>query len=88
MYNKEFLKFEKLKSELQEIKSYCGQQYFALEKCPGNCGKNHVDPCFYPCIHYFTGNCKYGFNCHFSHRLRRQVAKPEPNKDTCKKLYY
>ena len=90
MYNKEFLKFEKLKGELQSIRGYCGHQYFAVEKCPGpqGCAKQHVDRCFYPCIHYFTGNCKYGFNCHFSHSLRRQVIRPEPDKDTCKKLYY
>ena len=90
MFNKDFLKYEKLKGELQWIERLCPQQYFAVEKCETNqkCGKNHVDRCYYPCIHYFTGNCKYGFNCHFSHHIRRQITRPEPAKDTCKKLYY
>ncbi len=35
MYNKEFLKFEKLKSELDMVKNLCAQQYFSVEKCKG-----------------------------------------------------
>jgi len=34
------------------------------------------------------GNCKYGFNCLFSHSIKRQIVKPEPAKETCRKLYY
>lgn len=94
MYNKDFIKHEKLKGELIRIQGLCAQQYFAVDKCPGAPGhkckneKLHVERFQYPCIHYFTGNCKYGMNCHFSHHIRRQIARPEPNKDTCKKLYY
>ena len=82
MYNKEFLKYEKLKSELDMIKNLCANQYFSVEKCKGekDCGKKHVDRCFYPCIHYYMGNCKYGFSCHFSHALKRQINRPEPTK--------
>ncbi len=95
MYNKEFLKFERLKSELESIKNLCADQYFAVNKCPGaptqqgpKCGKLHVERCFYPCIHFYMGNCKYGFNCLFSHAIKRQIVKPEPPKEICRKLYY
>ncbi len=90
MFNKEFLKYEHLKHELKMINGYCGKQYFAVNKCknPQECGKRHVERCFYPCIHYYMGNCKYGFNCHFSHSIRRQIVRPEPVPETCKKLYY
>lgn len=90
MYNKEFLRFEKLKGELEMVKNLCANQYFAFDKCPRKeaCGKHHVERCFYPCIHYYMGNCKYGFSCHFSHALKRQITRPEPTKETCKKLYY
>ncbi len=71
------------------IKNLCANQYFAVDKCnKKECVKTHVDRCFYPCIHYYLGNCKYGFSCHFSHSLKRQITRPEPNKETCKKLYY
>lgn len=50
MYNKEFLKYEKLKNELEIIKGLCADQYFAVSKCQlgqgpntlGKCGKIHV----------------------------------------------
>ncbi len=71
------------------IKNMCPKQYFAVDKCHQKiCEKQHVDRCFYPCIHYYMGNCKYGFNCLFSHSIKRQIVKPEPAKETCKKLYY
>lgn len=35
MYNKEFLKYEKLKGELEMLKNLCANQYFAVEKCKG-----------------------------------------------------
>jgi len=96
MYNKEFLKYERLKSELESIKNLCADQYFAVNKCSlgqgqnllGKCGKLHVERYNYPCIHFYMGNCKYGFNCLFSHSIKRQVVKPEPSKDICRKLYY
>lgn len=94
MFNKDFMKYERLKQELFRIQGYCPQQYFAVQKCPGDpksqCQNDrlHVERYMYPCIHYFTGNCKYGMNCHFSHHIRRQIMRPEPSKDTCKKLYY
>ena len=95
MYNKEFLKYERLKNELEGIKGLCADQYFAVSKCAGGqgpnglskCGKNHVDRCYYPCIHFYMGNCKYGFNCLFSHSIKRQIVKPEPPKEICRKLY-
>ena len=90
MYNKQFLKYERLKSELDLIKNLCPEQYFAVTKCsnPSKCGKQHVDRCYYPCIHFYMGNCKYGFNCLFSHSIKRQIVRPEPPKQLCKKLYY
>lgn len=94
MYNRDFIKNERLKADLAALKDYCPQQYFAVEKCQAplhtKCKNErvHVDRYLYPCIHYFTGNCKYGMNCHFSHHIRREISRPEPNKDTCKKLYY
>lgn len=90
MYNKEFFKFEKLKSELELIKCLCPDQYFSVEKCPSpnNCKRNHVPQYYYPCIHFYSGNCKYGFNCRFSHSIKRQIVRPEPAKETCKKQYY
>lgn len=89
MYNKEFMKFERLKMELENIKNLCSEQYFAVNKCPNSsvCHKNHVDRSMYPCIHYYMGNCKYGFNCLFSHYIKRQIVKPEPSKDICRRLY-
>lgn len=33
MYNKDFIKYEKLKQELNRIQGLCPQQYFAVEKC-------------------------------------------------------
>lgn len=87
--NQDFVKYEKLKHELNMIQQLCPRQYFAVNKCDGNgCQKLHVEECFYPCIHYFTGNCKYGFNCHYSHNIRRRIPRPEPQKETCRKLYY
>ena len=98
MQNVDFIKYEKLKQELYQIQNYCPHQYFAVEKCTGKvkdaqgndvgCGRLHVDRYMYPCIHYFTGNCKYGMNCHFSHHIKRQIIRPAPNADTCRKLYY
>jgi hypothetical protein len=89
MYNKEFLKYERLKTELETIKNFCSEQYFAVAKCSGGkCGKSHVDRCYYPCVHFYMGNCKYGFNCLFSHSIKRQIVKPEPANELCKKLYY
>lgn len=95
MYNKDFIKYEKLKAELQGIQNLCPNQYFTTEKCPTTqagtkCPRDrfHVDRHSYPCIHYFAGNCKYGMNCFFSHHIRRFIPRPEPEKDTCKKLYY
>lgn len=95
MYNKDFIKYEKLKQELNLIQQMCPNQYFAVDKCTKEqnepkCknGRVHVERYQYPCIHYFTGNCKYGMNCHFSHHIRRQILRPEPIKGTCKKLYY
>lgn len=74
------MKQQNLRSELQNVRGFCARQYFAPDKCTDSklCGKMHVDRCFYPCIHYFAGNCKYGFNCHFSHSIRRQIPRPEP----------
>ena len=98
MYNKEFLKYERLKNELENIKTLCADQYFAVNKCPSagpgqqgqQCkgGKQHVERYLYPCIHFYMGNCKYGFNCLFSHSIKRQIVKPEPPKEICRKLYY
>lgn len=97
MYNKDFIKYEKLKAELAHLQNLCPSQYFAVKKCPSEnlkegerCvqGRFHVPRVQYPCIHYFTGNCKYGMNCHFSHHIRRQNVRPEPNKGTCRKLYF
>ena len=50
MYIKEFIKYEKLKSELDMIKNICANQYFSVEKYKGekDCGKKHVDRCFHP----------------------------------------
>ncbi len=85
MYNKEFLKYERLKNELEVIKNFCADQYFAVSKCQGGppgpngqakCGKIHVERSIYPCIHFYMGNCKYGFNCLFSHSIKRQIVKP------------
>lgn len=33
MLNKDFLKFEKLKQELNRIYGLCPEQYFAVNKC-------------------------------------------------------
>ena len=94
MYNKDFIRFEKLKQELNRLQTLCPNQYFAVEKCSAPLNNKcvndrlHVDRFLYPCIHYFTGNCKYGMNCHFQHHIKRQIPRPEPQKETCKKLYF
>ncbi len=89
LFNKDLAKFEKLRGELEQIKTYCGSQYFAVEKCSGkDCKKTHVDRVYYPCIHFYKGNCKYGFNCHFAHSIQRNLAKQPPARETCKELYY
>jgi hypothetical protein len=72
------------------IKNLCADQFFAVNKCNSadKCKKTHVERCFYPCIHFYMGNCKYGFNCLFSHSIKRQLVRPEPAKEVCRKLYY
>ena len=63
--------------ELNFLGTLCPRQYFSVPRCKdqAQCNKNHVQRVYYPCIHYYLGNCKYGMNCKFSHVL---VAKVPP----------
>jgi len=61
--------------EINFLASLCSKQYFSFPRCKDEhtCGKQHVGRVYYPCIHYFLGNCKYSFNCKFSHVLVSRV---------------
>lgn len=61
--------------ELNTLSNLCSSQYFTINRCrdPAQCTKQHVQRVYYPCIHYYLGNCKYGMNCKFAHNLTSKV---------------
>ena len=61
--------------ELNTVSTLCARQYFSVPKCrdQAECTKTHVHRVYYPCIHYYLGNCKYGMNCKFAHNLVSKV---------------
>ena len=60
--------------EMNVLSALCARQYFSVPRCKDSqCTKQHVQRVYYPCIHYYLGNCKYGMNCKFSHVLSSKV---------------
>lgn len=66
---------------INTVMGFCSRQYFSYPRCKEQqgCTKSHVHRVYYPCIHYYLGNCKYGFNCKFAHSMQSKLPADSPD---------